>query len=50
MASRGDAVKKLQQEMNKLQKLRHDEKAWKAQHKNVQKADKDYQRTFERGN
>ena len=38
MASRNDAAKALRQELDRLQELRHDEKAWKAQHKNVEKA------------
>jgi Zn-dependent metalloprotease len=48
MANRDETLRKLKQELDKQQKLRHDEKAWKAQHKNVEKAHDAYRETFRR--
>lgn len=51
MASREDAAKALKAELDKAQSVRGDETAWKAQVKNVQKADRAHQQAIrqERG-
>lgn len=47
--SREDAARKAQQELDKQQKLRHDEKAWKKQMGKVNAAHDEYRSTWNRG-